>query len=272
MSISKLNPIRQFQKLTKMSRLDHSERIEFWAELAGKVKGFVSEHSSAAGPLRVLDLGCGCPYWASVTFHSWGWDVTGVDVEDVRPRCSYLGLARSFGLKHALKRFAKDRLVHPKMYDQLTKALGVKVNPKAMDIRQIDGKRLPFDDNTLDLVFSHVVLEHVQDVPALLDDVRRVLKPGGLTFQTIHLFPSISGGHTSSWVDSPKAVGDERPWNHLRGGEDLLTAEIREELRDYTEDDLLTVTVTVGARKEVIGGRTPVSPVTNHGSRITDQE
>jgi SAM-dependent methyltransferase len=49
-----------------------------------------------------------------------------------------------------------------------------------------DSYRIPFDDNTFDLVFSNSVLEHVQDLTSALAEISRVLKPGGAG---LHLFP-----------------------------------------------------------------------------------
>jgi SAM-dependent methyltransferase len=40
-------------------------------------------------------------------------------------------------------------------------------------------ERLPFADNTFDVVFSHEVLEHVQDDRVACCEMARVLKPGG---------------------------------------------------------------------------------------------
>ena len=37
----------------------------------------------------------------------------------------------------------------------------------------------PFKDNTFDLVFLNHALEHVIDIPETLDEIHRVLKPGG---------------------------------------------------------------------------------------------
>lgn len=55
-------------------------------------------------------------------------------------------------------------------------------------IRKIeDPYRLPFDDATFDFVASDQVLEHVQDYPATLGEIRRVLRPGGTS---LHIFPS----------------------------------------------------------------------------------
>ena len=39
---------------------------------------------------------------------------------------------------------------------------------------------LPFDDESFDVAHCHAVLMHVPDTPAVLAEVKRVLKPGGL--------------------------------------------------------------------------------------------
>jgi len=53
-------------------------------------------------------------------------------------------------------------------------ALGLDV-----DGRVADAERIPYDDDTFDLVVGHAVLHHIPDVPAALREVLRVLKPGG---------------------------------------------------------------------------------------------
>ena len=47
--------------------------------------------------------------------------------------------------------------------------------------------RVPFDDNTFDLVVSNQVFEHVQNPDVAFAEIRRVLKPGGLS---LHVFPA----------------------------------------------------------------------------------
>lgn len=41
-------------------------------------------------------------------------------------------------------------------------------------------RKLPFDDGSFDVVYSQSVLEHVADYGAVLREMRRVLRPGGL--------------------------------------------------------------------------------------------
>jgi SAM-dependent methyltransferase len=48
-----------------------------------------------------------------------------------------------------------------------------------VDGRVADGERLPYDDDSFDLVVGHAVLHHIPDVPAALREVLRVLRPGG---------------------------------------------------------------------------------------------
>ena len=54
-------------------------------------------------------------------------------------------------------------------------------------IRVVKNDRLDFPDNFFDVVVSNQVLEHVSDLNAVVDEIHRVLKPGGVT---LNLFPS----------------------------------------------------------------------------------
>ncbi|MDQ2683449.1 MAG: class I SAM-dependent methyltransferase, partial [Chloroflexota bacterium] len=49
----------------------------------------------------------------------------------------------------------------------------------------VDG-RIPFDDETFDVVLNNQVMEHVDDLDGVLREIHRVLKPGG---QVLSLFP-----------------------------------------------------------------------------------
>jgi len=48
-----------------------------------------------------------------------------------------------------------------------------------VDGRVADAERIPYPDNSFDLVVGHAVLHHIPDVPGALREVLRVLKPGG---------------------------------------------------------------------------------------------
>ena len=72
-----------------------------------------------------------------------------------------------------------------------SKAVGVDVSPRAVEeamrrsskgnveFRLVDGKRLPFEDRSFDLVASFQVIEHVDDYAPYLSEIRRVLSPSG---------------------------------------------------------------------------------------------
>lgn len=51
--------------------------------------------------------------------------------------------------------------------------------PAGFDVRLAEGSNLPFSDNSFDIVMSFDVIEHIPDTDAHLNEVRRVLKPGG---------------------------------------------------------------------------------------------
>lgn len=94
---------------------------------------------------RVLEVGCGAGTDLA-RFAKGGAEVTGVDLSP-----SAIALAR--------KNFAQQGL--------------------AADLREADGEHLPFRDDMFDLVYAHGVVQYTADGGALVDECRRVLKPGG---------------------------------------------------------------------------------------------
>jgi SAM-dependent methyltransferase len=94
---------------------------------------------------RVLDVGCGAGT-DLMRFATGGAVVTGVDISP-----SAIELARA--------NFAQQGL--------------------SADLREADGERLPFAADTFDLVFAHGVVQYTPDGRALVQECRRVLRPGG---------------------------------------------------------------------------------------------
>jgi SAM-dependent methyltransferase len=60
-------------------------------------------------------------------------------------------------------------------------------NEAVFGLMNLTNYRIPFEDNTFDVVMSWMVFEHVQNWPQALAEIQRVLKPGGVG---LHLFPA----------------------------------------------------------------------------------
>src|SRR5262249_44453657 len=50
---------------------------------------------------------------------------------------------------------------------------------RVTDVREYDGRRIPFPDRSFDIVFSSHVLEHIKNEAEIHCEMRRVLRPGG---------------------------------------------------------------------------------------------
>jgi SAM-dependent methyltransferase len=79
---------------------------------------------------------------------------------------------------------------------------------------RMDAHHMTFDEETFDLVFSREVFEHLRDPRKALQEIRRVLRPGGVAFISLHLFTSSGGAHDPRLM-SLVAAGAGR-WAHLR--------------------------------------------------------
>jgi len=111
------------------------------------------ERSGIKPGMKVLDLGCGSG--AFTTF-----------------------VARAVGKEG--KVYALD--IQPEMLRQLERKLAKAENQgiQNVELKQASAYELPFEDESLDLVYMVTVLEEIPDRSRALREVKRVLKPGGI--------------------------------------------------------------------------------------------
>ena len=204
----------------------------------------------------------------------------------------YTGILRRNGLERVLRTLVWETIYAAPYYRELAAVCHFPLCFEGIDVRRMSVTKLDFLGDTFDLVVSHEVFEHLPDVPAGLRSLRRVMKPEGITYIYVHNYTSLSGGHHIAWKypdTEPSTVVP--PWDHLRQnrypeipswinrlregdyrqafeeqfeildwfptateGEALLTPEIRAELADYSEEELLTKGFVVIARPKAGGG------------------
>jgi 2-polyprenyl-6-hydroxyphenyl methylase/3-demethylubiquinone-9 3-methyltransferase len=147
---------------------------------------------------RVLDIGCGGGFLTE-EFARLGCRVVGID-----PSAESLEVARA----HAAQ------------------------GGQAIDYRQGFAEQLPFDDGEFDIVCCCDVLEHVRDLPAVIAETARVLRPGGPFF-----FDTINRTWTSwffyikvaqDWKSTAYMPPDLHDWKMF-----IRPAELRAQLLDH---------------------------------------
>jgi len=263
-----------------------------YRDFAREHAAFFSRLRSDEGPLaglRVLDVGCGKSYWLSLLLAADGVQAIGVDTEAVesgRGFAKYRHILQTNGIERTLRTAAWDMLFARGYYRELERSVGCRLPHEKVELHAYDGSNLPLNDGSIDLAVSHEVFEHIADVPAVLREIARVLKPGGRIYIYIHSFSSLSGGHHIAWKHPdthPSRI--VAPWDHLRGrkhtdipswlnglreheyrnmfdqwfeidewrameeeGRDLLTLDIRRELSQFSERELLTKGFVVRGR------------------------
>jgi SAM-dependent methyltransferase len=77
-----------------------------------------------------------------------------------------------------------------------------------VEFRYMDATRMEFPDDSFDLIMSRSVLEHIRPIERLVDEMARVLRPGGLAYHEIDPFYWLRGCHKRGLVDIP--------WAHAR--------------------------------------------------------
>jgi SAM-dependent methyltransferase len=152
---------------------------------------------------------------------------------------------------------------------------------------------LPFPSESFDLVTSIAAFEHFLNAPAVVAELERVLRPGGVAYIRIHPFTCPSGGHNLKLMEIPlrHLPAGVDAWDHLRRrrlpfhvplnelridqylaefakhfeivkhycamreGEEFLTPAIEAELAAYSRDELTCGAYVIVACKSSSGDR-----------------
>ena len=116
------------------------------------------------------------------------------------------------------------------------------VTGRAFKYEQMDAQSIPYPDETFDIVIANFMLYHVPDRPKALQEIHRVLKPGG------YFMAATAGqGHLDElnrWLKKANSITDFTPFNNpftLENGlEQIKLVFLKTEIKRY--DDRLCVT------------------------------
>lgn len=87
-------------------------------------------------------------------------------------------------------------------------ALNATLRGKQVDLHKADGTALPFSDDSIDCVYSFGVLHHIPEIDKVVNEIHRVLKPGGevmialyYKWSAFHLFwKLLANGVRNGWL------------------------------------------------------------------------
>ncbi len=285
---------RQYRQRLDMLKAWADHDVSLYRQFVGAV--------AAAGQTlegkRILDIGCGENAPMSLMLHSSGISVTGIDQKPAyrwglgfKPR-RYLEYRKEVGLMKTARKALGELVYDRHYYKHLERGLGRRVFEEGLDLRTMPVEQLEFANGTFDIVHSNATWEHVIDVDTANRELARVLRPGGIGFIEIHLFPSLSGGHDLPWIVPGRIDLDGNlAWGHLRDkswtapvvlnrlreadyrrsfestagleilawttefteGAELIDEQVLAELRDYTQEELTKRSIIVIVRRTADG-------------------
>jgi ubiquinone/menaquinone biosynthesis C-methylase UbiE len=91
-------------------------------------------------------------------------------------------------------------------------------------IAQTDLRRIPFKDNTFDLVTTIDTIEHIQEDAQAIREIHRVIKPGGMIALTVPAFMLLWGSHDVNQGHFKRYRVQEMTWLLEQTGFEIVKA------------------------------------------------
>lgn len=217
----------------RMPRLSASEVLLFMADYLSSSRRKLAEHDygnvflrsmsdlevhfgPGLGDARMLILGCGYRYPEVILWSTVSDFVVGVDTRQAFSRGGSRRLFQSLrregenAVSSAIHTFLR-RWGTRAYYRRLSDLSGIDLDVRCEDLVCYDGRRLPFSDKSLDVVYSNAVLEHVTELEGVIRETWRITAAEGICHHLWHNYYSLSGSHVCG------KLAARRPWGHLLG-------------------------------------------------------
>jgi SAM-dependent methyltransferase len=164
---------------------------------------------------RILDVGAGQGLFHMAYFGRQN-QVTGIDLEVIAQGMdltAYARMWRANGARRTVKSAARKLLQVDRRYRQeVIRQCELERFPH-MNVLQMDAEALAFDEATFDVVHARSVFQHIPSPSQAVNEIVRVLRPGGVAYVSFHLYTSDTGS-----LD-PRVMRDDSAmplWPHLR--------------------------------------------------------
>lgn len=172
-----------------------------------------------AFPLRdrdVLDVGVG-QLLPQARYFSRGNRVVGIDFDVIAQGPSLLPYLRML-VRNGPRRTVKTILrklsgVDRRFRSEMERQLGSRLAPR-LPVLHMDVCDMRFPDATFDFVHCFSVVHSLPDPGGALDEIARVLRPGGVAYLSLHLYTSETGSLDPRLFTSRRS--EIPPWSHLR--------------------------------------------------------
>lgn len=198
-------------------------------DVAGRVRGSIADarrvearleqrYGMELRDLDVLEIGPG-QFLSQLTYFAMANRAIGID-RDVIVRndgpLAYLRMLETNGVRRTIKTVGRKLIGVDHTYEvHLMKELGLaQLPPIRFFVMDVCG--MSFPDNNFDFVYSRAVLHHLPQPVIAMNEIARVLRPGGVAYVSIHPYTSETG------CLDPRIYGRRRNevlgWQHLRPG------------------------------------------------------
>lgn len=214
------NPIafvREAYHLYRIKALNMPSQINWLISQMNTCEGRLKEATGITlENLKVLNIGPGQTP-REMAYLGMRNEVIGIDLDVIPQKFTagtYLTMLKQNGFMRTLKTLVRKSIgIDFRFTQELKKQLGLSTLPRT-SCQQMDAANMTFPDGSFDLAYSFSVFEHLPDPGKVLDEIIRVLRPGGGCYISLHMYSSEDGCHDM------RIFADDREgipyWSHLR--------------------------------------------------------